>query len=289
MKKSIYLSIYFCIFFLSISLKSQSINSQDLEKGESIKRNANYNLEEIKVRWKKAALENCVGVPCNAFTCGSSTIYDIDGNSYNTVLIGTQCWTKENLKVTKYNDGTLIPDSTSSTWGTAAIGARTGYVASGVSNYVGTFGYLYNWYAATDSRKICPAGWHVPTDSEWTSLIKFIDPSASVISGSGNQSSSAGVKMKSKETNATTGAGLGWNPGSLPGTDNYGFSVLPGGIRFNTGIYGGIRFATYIWSASTEEFNPSNGWYRSLNNNDGNVLMSHAPKTTGASVRCLKD
>jgi uncharacterized protein (TIGR02145 family) len=73
--------------------------------------------------------------------------------------------------VTKYNDGTLIPDSTSSTWGTAAIGARTGYVAAGVSNYVGTFGYLYNWYAATDSRKICPVGWHVPTDSEWNSLI----------------------------------------------------------------------------------------------------------------------
>ena len=124
-----------------------------------IKRNALYNLEEIKVRWKKAALENCPGVPCVvtvtppalSFTCGTSTIFDFDGNSYNTVLIGTQCWTKENLKVTVYNDGTSIPDSTNSTWGTAAIGARTEYVNAGVG-YVGTFGYLYNWYAASDPR-----------------------------------------------------------------------------------------------------------------------------------------
>lgn len=284
MKKSIYLSIYFCIFFLSISLNSQSINSQALEKGESIKRNATYNLEEIKVRWKKAALENCVGVPCNAFTCGSSTISDIDGNSYNTVLIGTQCWTKENLKVTKYNDGTLIPDSTSSTWGTAAIGARTGYVAAGVSNYVGTFGYLYNWYAATDSRKICPAGWHVPTDSEWTSLIKFIDPSASV-NVTGPQSNTAGGNLKS-----TSSLWSNVTPPS-PGTDNYGFSALPGGFRSNppTNFFG-ISGITYFWS--TGEFIPviaGLGWVRSLDATNSIVLRVPGNKTSGASVRCLKD
>jgi hypothetical protein len=96
MRKSVYLSIFF--IYLSISLSGQVINSNEIKKGINIQRNASYNLEEIKVRWKKAALENCPGVPCiiippppppPSFTCGTSTISDIDGNSYNTVLIGT--------------------------------------------------------------------------------------------------------------------------------------------------------------------------------------------------------
>jgi hypothetical protein len=116
------------------------------------KRKASYNLDEIKVRWKKAALENCTGVPCvvapptPASACGSiTTVSDGDGNSYQTVAIGTQCWTTTNLKTTKYNDGTSIPDLTLAGWPSAS-GARTGYVATGVSSsdYVGTFGYLYN-------------------------------------------------------------------------------------------------------------------------------------------------
>ena len=100
MKKSIYLYIYLTIC-LSVNLNGQSTNSQEVGKGESIQRNTTYNLEEIKVRWKKAALENCTGVPCVPFNCETSTVSDIDGNSYPTVLIGTQCWTTTNLKVTK--------------------------------------------------------------------------------------------------------------------------------------------------------------------------------------------
>jgi uncharacterized protein (TIGR02145 family) len=234
-----------------------------------IKRNATYNLEEIKVRWKKAALENCTGVPCIVappFTCGTTTISDLDGNSYNTILIGTQCWTKENLKVTKYNDGTTIPDETANTagWGGLATGARTEYVAVGLSGYVATYGYLYNWYAATEARKICPNGWHVPTDEEWTSLIQFIVPtetiSATVI---GSQSPTAGGKLKSTSTAM-------WPAPGFPGSDNYGFSAFPGGYRNLDGGFTAIRGIAFFLSAATE-YNGSNANRRFMLSKDGRV------------------
>ena len=369
---------------------SQTTPSEDipvnnlLKEKENLdtKRKASYNLEEIKVRWKKAALENCPGVPCvtttipgaptavvatagnasasvaftapasnggsaitgytvtsspgsftatgatspinvtgltngtaytftviatNAagnslastastsvtpvappsFTCGTSTVSDVDGNTYNTKLIGSQCWMTSNLKVTKYNDGTLIGDSTNSTWGTAVIGARTGYDVSvlPLNDYVGTFGYLYNWYAVNDSRKLCPAGWHVPTDAEWTNMIQQYDNTASATTV-GNQSSTAGTVLKSNVTNTTAGSGLGWNPGS-PGTNTSGFSGLPGGVRNSGGSFVFIRSDAYFWSASE---NGNFAWYRSLFSSNGRVYRhNNLSKSVGASVRCLRD
>ena len=255
---------------------------------------ASFNVDEIKVRWKKAALENCPGVPCvvsPASGCGSITsVSDYDGNIYETVSIGTQCWTKTNLKVTKYNDGTLIPDLTASTgnpWAPSS-GARTGYNVSVVplSDYVGTFGYLYNWYAPTDSRKLCPDGWHVPTDAEWTIMIQALDPSqlvnsTNVLTFTGSQSALAGTVMKSTSTL--------WNVATppSPGTNTSGFSGLPGGYRYSDGNFVSIRNYAVFWSATGS--GASNAWDRDLNNNNGRVSRYGDDKSVGASVRCLRD
>jgi len=100
------------------------------------------------------------------FSCGPSTVSDIGGNIYNTVLIGTQCWMASNLRVSKYNNGTLIPldnsgsstgDGSTETWTARTSGALTVYAHNATN--LATYGYLYNWYAATDTRKICPSGW----------------------------------------------------------------------------------------------------------------------------------
>jgi uncharacterized protein (TIGR02145 family) len=294
MKKSIYLSIFF--IYLSISLSGQVINSQVTDDKTGIKRNAFYNLEEIKVRWKKAALENCTGVPCG-FACGFSTISDIDGNSYNTVLIGTQCWTKENLKVTKYNDGTAILLNNTYTSGTVSTvwqGLTTGaYTIYGNESSTGAnatnYGFLYNWYAAkgiatagsTTYKNICPNGWHVPTDGEWTSLIQFTVPtetvSATIIA---NQSPNAGGKLKSTSTL--------WDASPpSPGTDNFGFTALPGGIRYSDGSFLSISYDAVFWSAT--EYVSNNALFRLLSSSSSAVARFDNYKSVGASVRCLRD
>jgi uncharacterized protein (TIGR02145 family) len=198
--------------------------------------------------------------------CPTSSVTDIDGNVYSTVAIGTQCWTKENLKVTRYNNNDIIPDSTNSTMGTAAIGARTEYV--GQSGYVGTYGYLYNWYAATDLRKICPSDWHVPTDTDWTNLTNFLGPN------------SPGNKLK--ENNSTL-----WRTNI--GTDDFGFSGRPGGYRIGIYFYS-VRDLGIFWSAT--QIDGLKAWLRVLSNNgnlENGTGSPGGPKSMGASVRCLKD
>jgi uncharacterized protein (TIGR02145 family) len=216
--------------------------------------------------------------PLVPFTCGTSTVADIDGNSYNTVLIGTQCWTKSNLKVTKYNDGTAIPDETANTAGWAGLttGARSDY--TGATSYIATYGYLYNWYAAkgvstsgsTTYKNICPTGWHVPTDAEWTALVTQLG---------GN--TVAGGKMKSTGT-------ANW-VGQSAGTDNSsGFSALPGGARDGLGGFAGIGTTALFLSAT--ENGGFDAWHRELTFIADNVDRPiNINKTLAASVRCLKD
>lgn len=224
-----------------------------------------------------------------AFSPCGTTITDIDGNSYNTVLIGTQCWTKENLRVRRYNNGTAIQfdaiggsGGSSSTWQNSTIGAHAIYAHDSVStpSNLTKYGYLYNWYAAkgiytngtilpNDTLNICPSGWHVPTDAEWTTLTDEL----------GGESAAGGM-MKSKGTSY-------WNSPNTGATNESGFSALPGGYRYSDGSFSNIRNNAYFWSAS--ELNSTNALNRDLNYSNSNVNRTNNAKSVGYSVRCIKD
>ncbi|MCH1574902.1 MAG: fibrobacter succinogenes major paralogous domain-containing protein, partial [Flavobacteriales bacterium] len=142
-----------------------------------------------------------------ASTCVSPSM---DGYSYGAVEIGDQCWFSENLRTTVYADGTAIPEVTDGTaWSGLSTGARCDY-GNDASN-VATYGRLYNWYSATVAAGLCPTGWHVPTDDEWTALVTYL--------GANGHSGAEGTALKSTS---------GWS-GSGNGTDDFGFSALPGG------------------------------------------------------------
>ena len=235
-------------------------------------------------------MENCLGVPC-AFTCGTSTVSDVDGNAYTTVLIGAQCWTKENLKVTRYNDLTIPLDATggstgtSLTWQNLTTGSYTIYGnESSTSANATNYGILYNWYAAkgiitsggTPTKNMCPTGWHVPTDSDWNKLVISIDSGADT-TGTILQSTTAGILMKKNDALWTTNIG----------TNTSGFSALPGGARNTNGSFLSIRNFAFFWSAT--EIGNGGAWLRYLYLGNGSVVRGSYYKTFGASVRCLRD
>ena len=201
---------------------------------------------------------------------------DSEGNSYKTVTIGTQQWMAENLKVSKYSDGTTIPNINSSTqqWQDNTTGAWC-YCNNNVANNA-KYGKLYNWYAVsktTNSNKnVCPTGWHVPTDAEWTILTDYLG-GATV----------AGGKMK--EVDITS-----WNSPNIDATNTSLFSALPGGYRgyyLNNASYANFGDYGYWWSST--EINTGAAWFRLLNYNSGSADRGNDTKKLGFSVRCLRD
>jgi uncharacterized protein (TIGR02145 family) len=203
---------------------------------------------------------------------GTPTVTDIDGNVYNTVQIGNQCWTQSNLKVSKYRNGDTIPTGLSnSAWENTTFGAYAIYNNDPVNN--GLYGKLYNHYAVTDSRGLCPTGWHVPTDGEWTTLENHL-----------GGSSVAGGALKSTVTLPTPG---GWNPPNTGATNSSGFTALPGGFRNNLGELHSMSYYGHWWSSSTP-FGPG-AWYCSLFYDNSLINRSLILRAFGSSVRCLKD
>jgi uncharacterized protein (TIGR02145 family) len=197
------------------------------------------------------------------------SIIDIDGNRYNYVSIGNQIWMAENLRVSRYRNGESIAIVTDNTaWSGLRTGGRSWY-NNDSTTYEYPYGNLYNWYAVADNRGICPTGWHVPSDAEWTTLTTYLG--GEIV---------AGGKMKS------TGTAY-WKYVNTGATNESGFSVLPGGYRVNVGSFFNISSTAFFWSAT--ELDNNLAWNRHLHNNFGNVNRLYDYKSDGASVRCLRD
>lgn len=193
---------------------------------------------------------------------------DIDNNIYNTVQIGTQIWMKENLKVIHYsNNVPIIYVTNNSTWTTQSTGAYCWY-NNDISNK-DIYGALYNWYTVADSRGICPIGWHIPSDIEWTALTDYL-----------GGESVASSKMKE----IGTAHWLSPNDGA---TNESGFTALPGGGRTNnTGAFVSLYSGSNYWSSTLVT---SYSWSRSLYVSDPICYRYQSQRALGFSVRCVKN
>lgn len=197
---------------------------------------------------------------------GGAALNPISGD-LPSVTIGTQIWHSRNLDVATYSNGDPIPQVTDPTqWFNLSTGAWCWYNYDSAT-YAATYGRLYNWYAVVDSRGLCPSGWHVPSDPEWSLMASYL----------GGQLV-AGGKMKS-----TTG----WSYPNSGATNSSGFSAIPAGFRDYTGAFEGNGSYAYFWS--TSEASLIYGWLRSLSYLDDNLSMDYIYKQSGFSVRCVKD
>lgn len=195
----------------------------------------------------------------------SGTVTDIEGNVYHTLTIGTQVWMLENLKTTKLNDGTSIPNISNDSIWTSLITPGYCWYDNTIS-YKNPYGALYNWYTV-NSGKLAPVGWHIPTDAEWTILINYL-----------GGEKIAGNKLKEKGS-------AHWESSNTGATNETGFTALPGGYRSNKFTYIG---SFSIWWSSTEYYT-TGAMYRNIISSGGVVYGDRYSKYYGLNVRCVKD
>jgi uncharacterized protein (TIGR02145 family) len=196
------------------------------------------------------------------------SVTDIDGNVYHTVTIGTQVWMVENLKTTRYNDGTaipLVPDNAA--WAALTTPGYCWY-NNDAATYKSTYGALYNWHTV-NTGKLVPTGWHVPTDSEWSVLTTYL-----------GGESVAGGKLKEDGTTH-------WASPNTGATNTTGYSAFPGGYRNFNGSFSSIGNFGGWWSASA--YDATYSWSRFMSDSYAVVSRSYYFSTFGFSVRCVKN
>lgn len=198
----------------------------------------------------------------------AQSVKDVDGNIYMTVNIGKQVWMAENLKTTKLNDGKTIPlVSVDEKWKTLKTPAYCLYRNEEKNKDV--YGFLYNYYAVK-TRKLCPVGWHVPTEPEWAVLVEYLGDPAT-----------AGDKLKEAGTEH-------WQNIPSTATNDYDFTGLPGGLRDYTGVFPIFGDSYAIWWTSTES-DAKQARARGLYEQSTRVYNGFDNFGSGYSVRCLKD
>lgn len=199
----------------------------------------------------------------------TTTFKDYDGNLYSQVKIGEQVWMAENLKTTHYANGDVISDGT----GKGSIQGETEpkywftYDDDPDNNYI--YGKLYTWYVASDTRNVCPAGWHVPTNEEWTVLSDYLEGS-----------SVSGGKLKEQGTSH-------WLSPNSGATNESGFIALPGGYRGELASFNELTTTAIFWSAS--EYSTGLPWYWGAQYHSLGLFNIYNSAYFGCSIRCIKD
>jgi uncharacterized protein (TIGR02145 family) len=194
------------------------------------------------------------------------TVLDIDGNSYNTVVIGTQEWTTSNLVTTKYNDGTSITNITDGDeWKNLETEAYA-WFNNDETTYKSICGAFYNWYAI-NTGKLAPIGWHVPTKEDFNTLISYVGENC------GNKLKTIGTTYWSSDSGAT---------------DLYGFGARGTGYRHYQGNFTGLNFYGYHWSSTPSE-EPNYPWSLSFFHSNPIALLVDLNAVNGFCVRCIKN
>jgi len=228
----------------------------------------------------------------NLISSGTYKLADIEDNQYDVVKIGNHVWMKENLKTTKYNDGTAIPNITDNTsWAALTTGAYCDYNNSPANS--ATYGRLYNWFtvdnnAATKEvsnggKNVCPTGWHVPTDSEWTTLTDYLTNS-----GYGYEGSGSDIAKSLASTSGWNAAGSAGAVGNDQESNNSsGFTAVPGGDRLFDGVFIDIGDYCVLWSSTM--YLTNGAYHRGIYYIYHSVYRLANDRKNGFSIRCLRD
>ncbi|MGD0581500.1 MAG: FISUMP domain-containing protein [Bacteroidales bacterium] len=227
-----------------------------------------------------------------SFTTDVISVTDADGNMYQVIRIGTQLWMAENLKTTKYNDNTAIPNITdNTTWAALTTGAYSDYNNTPSNSTI--YGRLYNWYAVDNNagtkvasnggKNVCPTSWHVPTDSEWSTLTDYL-----VQNGYGYGGIASEIAKSMASTYGWTTWGTLGTVGNDQGSNNSsGFTALPSGSRGNGGAFSLLGSDGTWWSSSG--YSTTNAYFLGMSNASVGVGSTNGSKGIGLSVRCLRD